>query len=141
MTTRYHFKYISAFQGDMHYEVWDRETGERTRVEFRTHIPAYEGGAWNYTKEEFDRDVAGSAYLLRGSSKIDWSMVEAFRNHLQQEWDDYLKHCSEKIAQYPGDEDIAHIYGSGPASPIVLGGAYWKNGWHRITACDTSEKN
>jgi len=134
MGKRYHIKHISTYQGESDYEVFDRTEKETFRIQYRFMIPEYEEENWNYTPEDFNREIAGSAFFVtRSLKKITPDLVEAFRNHLQIDHNEYLKYCAEKIAKFGDDVELCSIYDSyGPASPLLLGGAYWEKGWHKI---------
>lgn len=51
------FDFCSTYIGESDYEYNDPDTGERHRVHFRIAKEQYEGGHWNFTKAEFEREI------------------------------------------------------------------------------------
>jgi hypothetical protein len=73
--------WTSAYQGQTDYRV--SEPGRTPyRIRLRHMIPECEGGHWNYTREEFEKEVAGALGIVANNysrEPISPEVFEAFK--------------------------------------------------------------
>jgi hypothetical protein len=73
----YKVQFISNFMGESHYNVYPGDY--RIRIQ---HTEAeYEGGHWNYTKEDFEREVNGALNIVHrmGCEPVDEDIFEVVK--------------------------------------------------------------
>jgi len=128
---RYHFSFLSSYQGACDYKVVDFVTREEHRVSHRTSLSDYLKKHYNATPEVYERDVVGGLYYLTDTcGKMTPEIVEAFREYMQAEADQCVIDMRALAAKYEDDPEIKSIYDAyGPNCPLIRGGAVWNQGW------------
>lgn len=100
--TKYHFAFVSSYQGDSDYYVYNRDTGQRSRISLR--LTLLDCVAETCASQEiFDREIVPTVGVVRGDKyTVTPDMLAAFHA-----W---------RVARYA------------PSIPERCRGAYWSDG-------------
>ncbi len=83
-----HITFKSSYQGQFNYTL--HAAGGVTReISILAFVPDYVGGHWNYTPEEFARDVVGALGILRFGGSSETIPAEVFDAFITQHGADF----------------------------------------------------
>jgi hypothetical protein len=128
MQIKAHFVRSGHYRGVGQYKCYDDRGAYE--LEVRESYDPYEGGNWNYTPAEFERDVVGSVGFLhtRSGARICQETVDAFNA-----W--RLAEHQKQMAKLDADpKRYGIIAAEDPwrTPPAIVQGGYWRDGWHAI---------
>ena len=118
--TKYHFAFVSSYQGDSDYYVYNQNTGQRSRVSLRQSI--LDCVAKTCASEDiFNREIVPTVGVVRGDRiTITPAMLAAFHDWRIMRHADDMQSIKSKVSL---DYDTTLH----PA-PTLCRGAYWDDG-------------
>ena len=101
------FEFKSAYQGEIDYIVHDYEKHEEYRIHYRIALNDYLERYFNGTPKQYQKEVVGALYIAhRTCEKLSKRVFDAFKEHLQNEWNKYIEHSKKRLERFPEYSDI-----------------------------------
>lgn len=126
MSNTYHFSFVSAYQGDVDYDVYNRATGKKFRASLRTQEPDREHLSAHYTEDVYTREILPTIGKLRNhyAGNITSEIINAFNTWRMEQ---FTREIREMTARHPA-LDVA-----GFIAPQPVTGIYWtEDSWHDV---------
>lgn len=116
-------QFRSSYRGESDYNVWTPGAKDKQTVEYRYLVDEYDPKVWNYSPDEYEREIRGSYQILHTyfGEAVSPEVLEAFREMETASLERAAKLSADLFAQYPDLKADKFTYAAASSTPVYNG--------------------